>query len=441
MSKKSLRSIFENIATGASGAGSIAGFRAALFVGNVNRPTPPIDAITMSPYATTPNPLNRKKPKMKVKGTTLKENKDFDTVTTSALRDLLRQKQRDSELRDTSEVFALEDNDGAVVKVYVKKDQAEDFKHAIETILADEEDQGKEIAEILFDLHKGFDIVSVDWGKGSIPEDEEQIANSEDAEAQGFPGSDELGDVDAEMQGTPDEASSTDGGGLDGVEPDLDAATNAGIDQATMLNQIIGLLQAQADAQRAQADAAKAQADVQAAEAAGKAAAQYASYQEEVMDMENYNKRQQEERRENQIQAKLIRYRHDLRKEESKTLDDKLNDPEYLLNTLHKASIGESVTATKYTPATPEEEEVLKMEDWEKAEKAKKKDEQIRDRLVRYRHANKANEPTGGTEAPAADAQVDSEAKKFDPKSGRLMDYLLRLKDAQKAGEHNAAQQ
>lgn len=373
---------------------------------------------------------------MKVKGTSLKENHEFDTVTTSALRDLLRQKQRDSELRDGTEVFALEDNDGAVVKVYVKKDQAEEFKKAIETILADEEEQGKEIAEILFDLHKGFDIVSVDWGQGSIPEDEENIANSTEAEEQGFPDSAELGDVDAEVQGTEDEASAIGDPALDGEMSAVD--TDATVDQTKMLTQIIALLQSQADAQRAEADAAKAKADVEAAHAAAKAAAQYSSYQEEVMDMENYNKRQQEERRENQIQAKLIRYRHDLRKDASQGLEDKLNDPEYLLNTLHKASIGESVT-TKYNPATPEEEEVLKMEDWEKAEKERKKEQQVRDRLIRFRHS--ANKSSESTVEGSGDAPADPEAKKFDPKSGRLMDYLLRLKDHKKASEHNAAQQ
>lgn len=427
-----LRDIFENIASGATGAGSISGFRGALFVGATSRPLPPIDQITMSPYATTPNPLKRKKKIMKLNHIAVKESAEFDTVTTSALKDLLRNKQRDSELRDTTEVFALEDNDGAIVKVYVKKDQAEDFKHAIESALADEDEQNKEIAEILFDLHKGFEIVSVDWGKGSIPEDEE-VTNSIDAEEQGFPDTPELGDPEAGEQGTADEASAIGdefGAELDEPQADVDGA----VDQAGMLNQIISLLKSQADAQRAQADAAKAKADVEAAEAAGRAAAQYSSYQEEVMDMENYNKRSQEERRENQIQAKLLRYRHDLRKDKSLTLDDKLNDPEHLLNTLHKASIGESVNIT---PPTPEEEEVLHMEDWEKAEKEKKQNEQLRQRMIRYKHARGK---AAAASAPRQESQSEAN-KQFDPKTGSLMDYLLHNKHADMANEHNSANQ
>lgn len=423
-----LRDTFENIATGAAG---IAGVRGALFT--TSRPIPPIDTVTMSPYAKTPNPLKRKKKPMKVKDIALKEGQDFDVVTTSALKDLLRNKQRDSELRDTTEVFALEDSDGAIVKVYVKKDQAEEFKTAIENAMADEESQNKELAEILFDLHKGFEIVSVDWGKGSIAEDEE-VANSKDAEAKGFPDTEELGDVEAETQSTEADSAKTDDElGMDAELDTVDAGADisGAADQTQMLNQIIQLLQAQADAQRAKAEADKAKADVEAAEAAARAATQYSAHQEQVMDMENYNKRKQEERRENQIQAKLLRYRHDLRKDKSQSLDDKLNDPEYLLNTLHKISIGESMNIT---PPTPEEEEVLRMEDWEKEQKEQKQKQQLRDRLLRYKHAQrKAAEQAQPSEPQAQrnESEENQDEKEFDPKTGSLLDYLLKVNAAQ----------
>ncbi len=435
--------VSEQFATGAIGAGSIAGVRGALFTGAVTRNVPAMDTLIMSPYAKTDNPLTRKKRQMKVNQ--LKESgsgEDFNAVTTSALRDMLRDRQRDTELKDTTQVFALEDSDGGIVKVYVKKDQAEDFKRAIEQTMADEGEE-KEIAEILFDLHKSFDIVSVDWGQDTIPEDEE-VANAKDAEEKGFPNSDELGDVEAETQGDADQASDDFGAELDGdLGDDLggdmggdDLGAPAGadvqgqVDQTKMLTQIISLLQAQADAQRAKADADKAKADIEAAEAAARAAAHYTSYQEEVMDMENYNKRKQEERRENQIQAKLIRYRHDLRKDNGKSLQDKLDDPEHLLNTLHRASIGESV---KHQPATPEEEEILHMEDWEKAEKAKKQDTQLRDRLIRYRHGRKK------VAAQSQTQQESQENKEFDPKTGSLMDYLLHKKQHASHAEHHSA--
>ena len=427
--------VSEQFATGATGAGSVAGFHGALFTGTVSRNVPALDTLTMSPYAKTDNPLTRKKKRMKI--SSLKESgsgEDFNAVTTSALRDMLRDRQRETELKDTTQVFALEDSDGGIVKVYVKKDQAEDFKRAIEQMMADEED--KEISEILFDLHKSFDIVSVDWGQNTIPEDEE-VSNAKDAEEKGFPDTEELGDVEAGEQGDPDAASSDFGAEL-GSEDDLglgDEIAPAGpdvqgqVDQTKMLTQIISLLQAQADAQRAKADAEKAKADIEAAEAAARAAAHYTSYQEEVMDMENYNKRKQEERRENQIQAKLIRYRHDLRKDEGKSLQDKLDDPEHLLNTLHKASIGESVT---HQPATPEEEEILHMEDWEKEEKEKKQQKQLRDRLIRYRHGR-------GKASAKQQPQQQHESKDFDPKTGSLMDYLLHTKQRASHDEHNSA--
>lgn len=434
-----LKDIVENASTS---AGSIAGFRGALFTGVVQRPEVS-DQLTMSPYATTPNPFKRKKRTMKVRDLTIKENQEFDVVTTSALKDLLRNKQRDSELQNTTDVFALEDNDGAIVKVYVKKDQSKEFKQAIETSLADAEESPKEVAEILFDLHKEFDIVSVDWGDGAIPEDEEAaVTDSIDAEAKGFPDNDELDDVEASQVGTPDQASAAGDlppdVGADVGTPDIDGA----VDQTKMFNQIISLLQAQADAQRAQADAAKAKADVEAAEAAGKAAAQYSAHQEEVMDMDNYNKSQQEKRRENQIQAKLIRYRHDLRKDDGKSLTDKLDDPEFLLNTLHKTSIGESVNIT---PPTPEEEEILHMEDWENDEKDKKHQEQLRQRMLKYKHARRKTEQAAAPAVAAAPQQESADEPadngKFDPKTGTLMDYLLRSKQLAAASNSNVANQ
>lgn len=429
-----LRNIFENVAAGATGAASIAGARGVLFV--TSRPIPPMDKVTLSPYA-----KNNAKKKPKIKVASVTEATDFDTVTTNSLKDILRQKQRDTELRDTTEVLALEDEDGAIVKVYIKKDQCEDFKAALQSALADAEEDGKELSEVLFDLHRDFDIVSVNWGENTIPEDEEQpVENSTDAEAKGYPEADELGDVNAQNQGTPDEVSAdmgadgmgdVDGSGQSGFGDLTNNQADAQIDQTQLLQQILGVLNAQASAQRAQAEADKAKADVEAAEAAARAATQYTTHQEEVMDMENYNKRQQEEKRENQIQAKLIRYRHDLRKDEGKSLEDNLNDPEYLLNTLKKISIGESV---KYQPATPEEEEVLHMEDWENAEKDKKSHEQLRARLNKFRHERRKTAQSSATNEN--EEVAPEEEKEFDPKTGSLMDYLLR-----KAQESNVANQ
>lgn len=432
--------MFENVAAGSTGAASIAGARGAMFV--TSRPMPALGVVTMSPYA--PKAQQKRKAK-KIKISTITESDNLDTVTTSSLKDLLRQKQRDSELRDTTEVLALEDSDGAVVKVYVKKDQAEDFKAAIQSSIADAEEEGKELAEVLFDLHRDFDIVSVDWGKGSIPEDEEQtddVTDSVDAEDKDYPDGDGIGDIEADEQTDADDTSDGDMGDemdLDDLSPDTTGAdVDGAIDQSQLLQQILTLLTAQASAQHAKAEAEKAEADVRAAEAAGKAAQQYASHQEEVMDMENFNKRSQEEKRENQIQAKLIRYRHDLRKEDGASLEDKLNDPEYLLNTLHKASIGESV---KYHPATPEEQEILHMEDWEETEKQKKEHMTLRDRLNRFRHkSKKAAAATTTTQATNEEVE-DTSKKPFDPKTGSLLDYILQQHQLDDANTHNSANQ
>lgn len=410
------------------GAGAIAGARFPLFTDTIKRSIPKMKA-----------------PKKK-KSFKLKENtQTVDRVTTTSLKELLRAKQKAGELNDNSEVFALEDNDGAIVKVYVQPDQADNFRSALELALHNAEDEGIEIAEVLFNLHRSFDIVHVEWGNGSIPEDEEvkpdSIENSEDAEERGFPDSDELGDVDAERRGTPEETSDVEDGTVDIddlsdiADPTVQTASGEGaVDQVKLMNQIVSLLQSQADAQRAKAEAEKAQADVAAAEAAAKAAAHYASHQEEVMDMENYNKHQQEQKRQSQIQAKLLRYRHDLRKDQDSDISDKLNDPQFLLNTLHKANIGESTMNSSSTlpvnDPTPEEEEILRMEDWEKAQKETQHKQKLRDRLVRYKYNQRkadGEQDQGKSEQQAAPNQ---EGKK----RGSLMDYLL-------AARRNAAQE
>lgn len=140
--------------------------------------------------------------------------------------------------------------------------------------------------------------------------------------------------------------------------------------------------------------------------------------------MENYNKHKQEEKRQSQIQAKLLRYRHDMRKDDNAEMSDKLNDPQYLLNTLYKANIGESAmnnTATMpVNDPTPEEEEVLRMEDWEKEQKETQQQKKLRDRMIRYKYNQRkaAGQPTEGEPEQA-------QQKEAEPKKGSLMNYLL----------------
>lgn len=378
---------------------------------------------------------------------------DLDQSTPTdveTMKGKLQDIQRKQEIEDTTTAFAFEDTDGNLVKVYVDKEQAENFKKELANLLDDVEHEDLEIAEVIYRLHQKYNIVNVEWCEGSIPEDEEvkdpnaPVANNNDAEAKGFPDPEATGDVAADGQADPAAVSAEPGaeppaeGEPDPMAADAQTApvdVNGEVSKMAMLDKVLGLLQARTDADRAKADAEKAKADVEASRVAAQAAAQYASSQEELMDMENYNKRAQEDKREATLQSKLIRYRHDLRKQSTASLEDKLKDPDFLLNMLAKAhkaeKLGESMTHPIIaTPPSPEEEELLHAEDWEKEQSEKAKAEKNRERLLRYRHER--NKRRQQTAEGAVSATVEEEAKPeedtfsgiSDIKKARFSDFL-----------------
>lgn len=348
--------------------------------------------------------------------------------------------QRKQEVEGSTTAFAFEDDEGHLVKVYVNKEQAENFKKELGELLDDAEHEDLEISEVIYRLHQKYDIVNVEWCDGAIPEDEEvvdpnaPIQNNVDAENKGLPDS-EPGDINAAAQADPNAVSAEPGaeGEADPMAADAQTApvdVNAEVSKMAMLDKVLGLLQARTDADRAKAEAEKAKSDVEASRVAAQAAAQYASSQEELMDMDNYNKRSQEDKREATLQSKLIRYRHDLRKQSTTSLEDKLKDPDFLLNMLakaHKADrLGESMTHPIIaTPPSPEEEELLHAEDWEKEQSEKQKAEKNRERLLRYRHAARKKRMAPATEG--AEVKVEDEAKVegiADLKNARFSDFL-----------------
>lgn len=288
--------------------------------------------------------------------------------------------------------FALENDDGSLVKVFVKRDQAEEFEVALSKELYNAEQDGIEIAEMLFNLRQHFDIMDVEWGENSIPEDEEQTdvkLNKDDDESDD---TDEDDDADEDLDSIGDEDDQMDDLGNE----DTDDLDSLGLDDETMpapdststgqedivaaLGKVLDMLKADAEARQAEAKAKSAEAEVKIAQEANKAASMRAAQEEEVLDMEDYNKRQDEEKKMADTRDKLIKYRHDLKKQNS-----------------GESKIGESMdhmnaNTKKFPDATPEEEEILDMEEWEKKQKEEKKNMSLRDRLMRYRHAKKKGE-------------------------------------------------
>lgn len=281
-------------------------------------------------------------------------------------RDVLDQiknaRKRATDRRDTVG-FAMEDSNGKIVKVFVRAAQAQDFEKALARAQHEheEEDGEIEIAEVLFDLHKSFDIVDVEWQQGAIPEDEEV-----DNMLQG----DESDESEDDVEGLGD-FSDVEGEDLDAA---LDGAENAGAqpdDAYSALKSVIDMLKANAEAEKAKADAQKAQAEKEIAVAANQAATMRAKQEEEILDMDDYNKRKKEEEEMRATREKLIKYRHETK------------------NSNNHSDLGESMKHSKYDGPTPEEEELLDMEKWEEEERDRARAKKERERLVKFRYEKK----------------------------------------------------
>jgi len=222
--------------------------------------------------------------------------------------------------------FGLEDDEGNLVRVYVRAEQAREFEAALAAMLgdADENDDdvnsSLEIAEVLFDLKNKFEIVDVNWG--DIPADEE-----EEQEVEGG----EEGDMTADMQ-SPDGEMGAEGGemgdemGAEGGEMGMDGGMG-GEDEAmkSTLQQVIDMLKSNAEAQKAEAEARKAEAKAKEAEYAAKAADSKIRQEEQVLDMETYYKNKQTADKEAKKLAKLAKFKHDQAQDAESTLSSDMS--------------------------------------------------------------------------------------------------------------------
>lgn len=206
--------------------------------------------------------------------------------------------------------FALEDEDGRIVKVYVVADQAEDFEKALSTALDQSSQSEAEIAEILFDFRDQFDIIDIVWP--SIPEDEEvdnELTNDEGGEDT----SGDTGDIDltADDNGTEDTGEDT------GDEMTADDAGTEDTGAQSALDKVIDMMKADAEARKQEAEAKKAAAEAEQGKYAAQAAAAKVQAEEETLDMEDYYKKKADEDKEAKKLAKLAKYKHDLAADEA----------------------------------------------------------------------------------------------------------------------------
>lgn len=303
-----LRDLVQEMAAGGStGAGGIAAVPGSLFSGGV------VDAEK--------NKQRRKKMMRRVMN--MKESlgvdlgrTDFDASDVISRIDAASKK---ADQNDDTTAFGLEDEDGNMVKVYVRNDQSEDFEKELSALLAgeledDEEDNNAlEIAEVLFKLKDKFDIIDVEWpGIEGDTEEEQEVGG---AEAGGPP----AGGAGAEPQGAEGDLGGAEGaaetGDLEGIDTDTEGGDEEAMapDEAgaeTALQQVIDMMKADAEAKKAEADARAAEARAKEAEYTAQASAGRVRKEEQMMDMEAAEKAKKEQEEEAKKMAKLARYQY-----------------------------------------------------------------------------------------------------------------------------------
>ena len=226
--------------------------------------------------------------------------------------------------------YGVEDDNKNIMKVTVKKDQAKDFEYRLAREMADAKDSNStaatsktSLAELLYNLKDEFNIVDVEFPK--IPKDviynadkatkappameDDNIGNDDMGQGQGDEGDLENGDdfgddsgmQSADMGDTGEQMGDMgdmDGGeeGMDDEdnmeEPDDESVEDFGSEDKgpatpeSILQSVMDMLKADAEAKKAQADAAAEQARATQAEYAYKSAQATVAHETEFAQME-----------------------------------------------------------------------------------------------------------------------------------------------------------
>lgn len=251
---------------------------------------------------------------------------DFDAADVVSKLDAAEKKAK---LEKDTVTFGLENENGNIVRVYVRADQSDEFEQALAQMLSqsdsnnDKENNSMEIAEVLFKLKDKFDIVDVNWG--DIPEDEEnqeqQVGGDMGAAGGGAGTMPMPGAGGGGAGGAPGgEENPIDQAAEEGGEGEGEEGKNEGEDEMTAggdegearsaLQSVIDMMKSDAKAKQAEAEARAAEARAKEAEWTAKAAAAKVKQEEEVLDMETHEKEEKDMEKEAKRLAKLAKYRH-----------------------------------------------------------------------------------------------------------------------------------
>lgn len=338
-----IKRLAEDAAGGATGAGSVAGGGMPLFSKLVQRSKPTLPAqpdVVSTADEELELPKKRSKRSLGEMFRTLSEeltdgtnaggnpntrnNSNFDsTEVISKLKGLENKEKQDH--RDTV-TFGLEDENGQIVRVTVKDEQAQDFEKSLQALMANDEDDQQErpeIAEVLFKLKDRFDIVDVCWPE--IAEDEEQ-----DTQLQGAAPNPADGEVDPTLDAAPVDTGSGDTGQVQ-----------------DLLTQVIDMMKADAEARKADARAREAEAKVKEADAIATQAMTRVKQEEQYLDMDEYNKSKKAEEKEAKRLAQLSRWKHETSRDRGIDDDPDESDMSMPMNSAQSVEQEETASSRK----------------------------------------------------------------------------------------------
>jgi hypothetical protein len=209
-------------------------------------------------------------------------------------------KRAETDDKTQTSTFGLQDGDGKIVKVTVKREQAEDFESRLNSILSDTENK-KEIAEVLYMLKQDYDIVDVEWDEPITEDDEEGMGGDEEG------GEDDLaldgeggeeGDLALDGEGEEGEL-----GGEDEASPDMQQST------VQLLQQVIDLLKSETGVRTANADVAKAKAETELQGVEQQKQDNEIAGQQEIADMEDFEEEEKERKKNERLVQRLAKFR------------------------------------------------------------------------------------------------------------------------------------
>jgi len=237
----------------------------------------------------------KKRKKSKLRKVEINEAEEVDTDEMIARMRNYENTAKNDITKHNIDIFGLEDDEGNLIKIYINKSDSESFSKELDNYLDQADNSNIEIPEIIFNLKNQFNIIDVVWP--TYGEDEEESTVSDDTI-----GTEDGGETDGEEGESENDSEITSDG-----EEDMGDEASAENDPQTILNNIIKMMTANAEATKAEARAKEAQYNAINADSNIKKA-------EEMADMDDYFKKKAESAKDEATLKKLVQYRSDVKR-------------------------------------------------------------------------------------------------------------------------------